>query len=228
MVHLVTQQFIEIMERKAIYRISSKILTILALTAIVCIVPNCKKKDLTYTISGNIHDVAFNNNLSGAKVQIQLENTGNSSANKTVELTTGADGSYSYTFTRDKFTSIEITVSKNMYFTQTTFLTLDELELNGTTTINYNMNALSWVRLHFTGNGSQDITYYQQQGLSGCAECCPSGAHNLYQVSDESIICINNGNTLYEIYYFLTGTTTGGPVGVVTVPFDTTDLNVSY
>jgi len=216
------------MERNAFYRLSSKMITILALTGALFLVPNCKKKDLTYTISGNVHDIAFNNNLSGAKVQIQLKNTGNSSANKTVVLTTGADGNYSYTFTRDKFTSIEITVSKDLYFTQNTFLTLDELELNGTTTQNYNMNALSWVRLHFTGDGTQDITYYQQEGLSGCAECCPGGQHNLYQVSDQSIVCINNGNTLYEIYYFLTGTTTGGPVGVITAPFDTTDLNVSY
>ncbi len=216
------------MERKTVYRISGKILTILALIAVVCVVPNCKKKDLNYTISGNVHDLAFNNNLSGAKVQIQLTNSANSSANKTVVLTTGADGNYTYTFARDKFTSIVITVSKDLYFTQQSFLTLDELELNGTTTMDYNMNALSWIRMNFNGDGSQDITYYQQEGLTGCAECCAGGQHQLYQVVDESIICINNGNTLYEIYYFLTGTTTGGPVGAITVPFDTTDINITY
>ncbi|MNY52470.1 hypothetical protein D3C86_1881440 [compost metagenome] len=119
-------------------------------------------------------------------------------------------------------------MSKTNYFGDETTTILDNLSLEDDNTFNFSVYAKSWARLHFVSNGTKTIKYLKMAGKSGCTECCPGGEMELSNVTDYSIYCINNGNTLYQIFYDVQGTSNNGTLSVTTVPFDTTDITINY
>jgi hypothetical protein len=189
---------------------------------------SCKKKNLKYTIKGVIYDSSFNTPLSGATVTISITSTTSTVAVQKVALTTDAAGNYSYELDREKLQNVIISVSKNNYFTEGTTTTLENLTLEEDNTFNYNLYAKSWARLHFVSDGTKTIKYFRQTGKNGCEECCPAGEIQLANITDYSVYCINNGNTPYQIFYDVQGTTNNGSLSVNTVPFDTTEILISY
>ncbi|MNU94581.1 hypothetical protein D3C71_845680 [compost metagenome] len=203
-----------------------KLIPLLGILAFFAI-NSCKKKDLTYQIKGTIYDSSLSIPLAGAQVVITASASGTSGITLAT-LTTDANGNYSYEVKRDKYQSINIAVTKNNYFPDGTTTTLDNLSLKDDNTFNYNLYARSWVRLHFVSDGTKVIKYYKQAGKNGCTECCPTGEIQLDHVTDQSVYCINNGNTAYQIFYDVQGTTNNGTLQVITVPFDTTELLISY
>lgn len=203
-----------------------KFIPILGILAFFAI-NSCKKKNLTYQIKGTVHDSSMNAPLAGAQVVIKASSSG-SVATTLATLTTDANGNYSYELKRDKYQGITISVTKANYFSDGSTSTLDNLSLEDDNIFNYNMYARSWVRLHFVSDGTKVIKYYKQGGKNGCTECCPTGEIQLDNIIDESVYCINDGNTLYKIFYDVQGTTNNGTLQVNTVPFDTTELLISY
>ncbi|WP_343633528.1 carboxypeptidase-like regulatory domain-containing protein [Fluviicola sp.] len=189
---------------------------------------SCKKKDLKYTIKGTIMDSSYNIPLSGAKVTISVTTANNSTPVQKVALTTDASGNYSYELEREKLQSVIISVEKDNYFSDGTTTTLDNLSLENDNTLNYGLYAKSWARIHFVSDGTKTIKYYKQVGKNGCTECCPSGEMQLANVTDYSVYCINNGNTQYQVFYDVQGTSNNGTLSVNTVPFDTTEILISY
>lgn len=189
---------------------------------------SCKKKNLKYLIKGTIHDSSFNVPLSGAKVSISVTTTSGSVPVQKTSLITDANGSYSYELDREKIQSVIISVEKDNYFSDGTTTTLDNLSLENDNTFNYNIYAKSWARLHFVSDGTKTVKYYKQAGKNGCAECCPTGEIQLNNITDYSVYCINNGNTPYQLFYDVQGTTNNGTLSVNTVPFDTTEILISY
>lgn len=196
----------------------------LAATIAFLLFTGCKKKDLTYTISGNIHDASFDNSLAGATVTITA--TGSSKNDFVKTITTGSDGNYTLTFERVKYTEIKIEVKKTNYFPQSATYTLEDFEINKENTVNFTLDAMAWVKLHFTGDGSKTVKYFRQQGLTGCDECCETGDQYIYNCLDQESLCINKGNDVYQIYYFVLGTEQHGQVEVTTTPFEYTELLV--
>ncbi len=202
---------------------------VLFLGALVLILSfSCKKKNLKYTIKGTIYDSSFNVPLSGAKVTIYVTTTSNSTPVQKVALTTDASGNYSYELEREKLQSVIISVDKENYFSDGMSTTLDNLSLDEDNTFNYNIYAKSWARVHFVSDGTKTIKYYKQVGKNGCSECCPTGEIQLNNITDYSVYCINNGNTQYQVFYDVQGTTNNGTLSVNTVPFDTTEILINY
>lgn len=196
----------------------------IAALSFVFLFNGCKKKDITYTITGVIHDNCFNTTLDSAQVTITA--TGSPKDDFTKTITTGPDGVYSITFNRVKYSNIEVKVEKPGYFPTSANYILDDLIVNGSYTANFSVDAKAWVNLHFTGDGTKTVKYFKQQGYNGCAECCPTGDQYLYNVLDEEITCMNKGNQIYQIYYFVEQTNQHGQVDVISTPFEYTELLV--
>lgn len=206
-----------------------KSLSILSIVAVVLIgIIGCKKDTITYTITGNVHDLSLDQNLSGATITVTttMANSSNGGTSKT--YTTDANGNFSFTFERGKIESILLEVSKDNYFEKTATYTLEDLSIDEDNVVNFNIYAKSWVKIRFLGDGANDYHYTRSQGLSNCTECCPGTEQTLYDVTDQSVYCINNGNTLYEIYWNVANTSYNGQMSVTTVPFDTTEMVISY
>lgn len=189
---------------------------------------SCKKKDLKYVIKGTVMDKSYSSPLAGAKVIISVTTTSSSALVQKTTLTTDASGSYSYELDREKLQSVVISVEKDNYFSDSRTTTLDNLSLDFDNTINFGIYAKSWARLHFVSDGTKTIKYFKQAGKNGCAECCPGGETQLSNITDYSVYCINDGNTSYQIFYDVQGTTNNGTLSVTTVPFDTTEILISY
>lgn len=192
------------------------------------VLDSCKKKNIEYTIEGTLSDKSFNTNLAGATIKLYVTEVGNTSLIEVGSVTTGSDGKYSFKIKREKYESISISFSKDNYFEQQVTTSIDNLSVKETNTFNFDCYAKSWVRIHITGNGINDCRYIRQEGYSGCAECCPTTYQYFNTPIDTSVYCINKGNTLYQVYYNVMQTPTQGPVGVTTVPFDTTELLIAY
>lgn len=191
-------------------------------------IASCKKGNIEYTIEGTIQDKSFNNTLSGALVKLYVVEVGTSNLVELGSVTTGSDGKYSFKFKREKYESVTIAVSKNQYFEQQSSQSLDNLNVKESNVFNFDFYAKSWARIHILGNGTNDCRFIKQEGYSGCSECCPTSYQYFVQPTDTSVYCINKGNTLYQVYYNVMQTPTQGPIGVTTVPFDTTELLISY
>lgn len=187
----------------------------------------CKKDKITYTIKGSVADQTFSSNLSGATVKLYITEAGSSSPKLINSLTTASDGSYTFTFERGNYQNVKIVVEKQNYFPQEKSFILDDLSVEDDNSYNFSTKAKGWVNIHFIGDGTQDVTYFKSSGLNNCSECCPTGEFTFLSVSDEQVICINNGNENYGIYYKVDGVTNFIPVSVTTTAFDTTEMQIN-
>lgn len=186
----------------------------------------CKKKTITYKIVGSIYDQTFSSNLSGATVELKVTYAGTSNAVTKETVSTGGDGSFTFELKRDKIESVTLVVSKSGYFQQSQTYNLDDLSVEDDNVMSFQTKAKAWVALHFTGDGTKTVKYFRSEGLSNCAECCPSGEFTLTNVTDQTIVCINNGNTNYGIYYMIVNETGYLPLSINTPAFDTTELAI--
>lgn len=184
----------------------------------------CKKKPITYNFVGSVYDQTYSTNLSGATVELKVTYAGTSSTVTKETTQTGSDGSFTFELERDKIESVTIVVSKSGYFQQSQTYNMDDLSVEDDNVITYQTKAKAWVALHFTGDGTKTVKYFRSEGLSNCSECCPSGEFTLTNVTDQTIVCVNNGNTNYGIYYMIVNETGYVPLSVTTPAFDTTEL----
>jgi hypothetical protein len=204
-------------------------LSLLALAFIIFIgFAGCKKDTITYTITGNVMDLSFNQHLAGATITVTTVMASSNSGGITKTFTTDANGNYSFSFERGKIESITLELSKDNYFGKTVSYTLDNLSFKQDNVVDFSCYAKAWVKMRFLGNGANEYKYSRSQGLSNCAECCSGTEQTLYDVVDESVYCINNGNSIYEIYWNVPNTSYNGQASVTTTPFDTTEMVISY
>jgi hypothetical protein len=203
---------------------------ILLLVVGCLVLPACKKKAITYKVNGTVTDQSLAQPLAGATVQLYEMPAGSSApTNVVATTTTGADGTYHFEFKREKVEKYTIKVSKALYFPVSTQFSAEDLSSSENNQFTHTTTAMSWVRLRFiNADADQNLKYIRQQGKNGCAECCPSGEQFIYGAADETIYCINDGNTTYQYYYWILNTPDNGPMSVVTPPFDTVDLVLNY
>jgi hypothetical protein len=185
----------------------------------------CKKKELSYTISGRVYDISSDHVLFGAKVKIYSSGAG--SDNFSTTQTTATGGTYSYTFPRKNYTDITIEVSKDGYFSQEQTFIIDDLEINNENEFNFDLESKAWVKLHFVGDGTKDVKFGRIEGYGGCDECCDGTEQIISDVLDQEILCINKGNQNYKIYYQVLGVSTIYTAEVITVPFEYTELLIN-
>lgn len=188
----------------------------------------CKKKTVTYEIKGTANDISSSVPLSGATVTLTLVSTSNNALNKVLTTTTAADGSYSFSFDRDKYSQMTLKMTKNLYFEKSYDFTLDDLKVDEANVYNFDVNSMSWVKLHITGDGSKTIRYIQTYGLTGCSECCPSGDQFLYNIDSLDLYFLNKGNTQFGVYFSVIGTSITGQEIVNTTPLDTTTISIGF
>lgn len=193
----------------------------------------CKKDELTFTLQGTVTDATFNTALVGAKVELIEMSVAGSAPNKTVGSTVlGSDGSYRFTFTRNKADSYVLKISKDLYFDIestipfASFSTEEPLERNFSTT------AMGWARFRFVNqtpaSPTDGIEIIKTDGKNNCLTCCPTQPFSHFGTGDTTFVCVNDGNTQIQYYYSVFGTTNQDFVGVVTVPFDTVEAVVYY
>jgi hypothetical protein len=206
-------------------------LNVFFLLSIVLLFCGCNKGAGTFTIKGNITDETFNMGLSGATIELYKVPVASNNEILVDALTLGNEGGYQFTFAREQVEKYIIRVNKNLYFPLESIVYYSSLSVESDNIRNYGTTAKSWVELRFLNTSpspTDQLRYIKQSGLTGCMECCPTVEQNYYGSLDTSIYCINKGNTLYSIYYWVLGTNNQGLLQANTVAFDTTQIYLSY
>ena len=192
---------------------------------------SCKKKNASFVVKGIITDETFNKGLSGAEISIYKILTGSTFETLISTTTVASDGSYSFSFDRDKSEKYTIKFTKENYFPIEKSISFSSLSTDNDNLRNYSTTAKSWVKLHFKNidpNDSDELRYIKQDGKFGCVECCGTTYQYLKGAADTSIYCINDGNTTYSYLYAVLNSTNQAIKSVVTVPFDTTEIYLEY
>lgn len=197
----------------------------------VLFVFSCKKKSAKYKISGQVMNTTANQPLSDATIVIETKGAGSSAEYvQYTTVSTDSEGRYSVELDRGKYDVIRLTGNKNLYFDFSYTLNVSSLSVEEENTQNLSTTAKSWVRLILKNNNPQPddfIIFSRQKGKKDCAECCASGSQTLYGAVNDTIYCINDGNTAYSVLYSSSGQ---NPIiaEVTTASFDTTQLLIQY
>lgn len=192
---------------------------------------SCKKGTGEFTIKGKITDETFSTGLNGAVIKLYKVPVASSSKILLETQALQEDGLYSFTFPREKTEKYILEVEKNLYFSLNKEIYYSDLTVNEPLVCNYGTKAKSWVELRFVNQVLQPTDHFRfikQDGLEDCDECCPDTEENIYDNLYFSRICANNGNEKYSIFYWSIGTAIQGFEECITVPFDTTLLEVVY
>lgn len=191
----------------------------------------CKKGAGEFTLEGVITDESFSNPLIGATVTLYSYGSSTNQENVIAQCTTTSDGKYSFVFPREPIEKYVLKIEKAQYFTIEEDVFYSSLHLKEINTRNLSTTAKSWVEIRIINNApsiNDHLQFIRQQGKSGCSECCLGDLQHFYGPQNTSIYCINDGNKLYSVEYAVSGTSNTGILGVVTIPFDTTELLISY
>ena len=195
------------------------------------LVVSCKKGQANFVLKGTITDLTFNQNLVGAEIKLYQVPVASAQQQLISTSTIGNDGTYSFTFPRDKMEKYIITINKTNYFEIIETVYFSDLTTKEDNIRNYSTKAKAWVKLAFFNSSpmpGDQLKYIKQAGKEGCAECCSDAEQLLNGSVNTSIYCINDGNTDYSYFYWVLGTGNQGLKSAYTTPFDTVEINLTY
>ena len=208
-----------------------KIWHIVAFTFLLTTV-GCKKGKADFTLKGVLTDSTFGQPLSNASVYLYEIEAGNTTSKLLGQLTTGSDGSYSFTFPRNQAESYNIVSDKSNYFPIDEVVYFSDMTIDEDNVRNFSTTAKAWVKLHFTNQSPAAVTdvlhILKQTGKSGCSECLTSDDINITGIVDTVISCVNDGNASFSYLFNVIGQANSGLKSATTNAFDTTVINLNY
>ncbi len=206
---------------------SSLILRYCAFVLLMVSVMACKKDTITYQLNCHVTDLSAAAGLVGATATVKIFYTAGAGQNSETTYTTDISGNFNLAIERKKIYKIVISISKDGYFSTSRTFYLDELSVEDPNNIDFSVYAKSWVKLHFTGDGTINYQFLREIGLENCEECFPSGLQTITNVTDTSLYYINNGNTPFQLFWNLIGTAVSGQENVITIAQDTTEILIA-
>tara|TARA_R110000737_G_scaffold223373_2_gene238395 strand:+ start:25822 stop:26454 length:633 start_codon:yes stop_codon:yes gene_type:complete len=190
----------------------------------------CKKKKVTYVVEGKVTNTSSATGLSNLQLKVELKKSGNAYYTTLTTVTTDSQGKYSFSIENDLYEKVKISATPSMYFEIDRIISYGDLNQESNV-YNINTSAKSWARLIFNNinpNPGDVLQYIKQQGKIGCNECCPADQQYLTGAVNDTIICINDGNSYYSYLYSVQGTSNTGIQAVYTSAFDTATLILNY
>lgn len=190
----------------------------------------CKKKKITYFIEGQVTNTSALGGLANLPLKIELKKAGSTFYTLLTTVNTDSQGNYNFSFENDLYEKIRITSSSSSFFPIERIIPYGDINQESNV-YNLSTSAKAWARLIFTNinpSNADHLRYLKQLGKEGCTECCSSLEQNLYGPVNDTIICINDGNSIYSYSYIVLGTTNSGIKEVFTPSFDTTTLILTY
>lgn len=193
---------------------------------------SCKKEDINFTLTGKITDATFGTGLEGATLTLKQIPIGGGMQQVIGSTVLGANGSYSFTFPREKVSKYILTVSKDNYFSISKEITFSEFSPEEDLVKNYSTTAMAWVKIRIVNNAPASMTdsfrFNKQEGKNDCPECCPQVEHFLTGLVDTTFICPTDANTTFSIFFQVPNTTIQGIESIQSVAFDTVTIQKSF
>lgn len=206
-----------------------RILFILLITS--AFLSGCKKGKSDFTLTGIVNDTTFDQPLSGTTVKLYEVEAGGGNQTLLGSVSVGSDGKYSFTFPRNKVENYILSIQKNQYFDNQIIIPFSSMTIKEDNVRDISTTAKSWAKitlLNINPQASDHLAIVKQQGKNDCTECCSMEQVDFYGAIDTSFYCANDGNTTYQFFYQLVGTSIQGLKTGTTVAFDTTEIILQY
>jgi hypothetical protein len=206
-------------------------LTNLLYLFLILVLFSCDKGAGEFSISGIVRDDTFNTSLVGAEIALYKVPLASNTEQFIGSQTITADGKYHFTVPRERIEKYILRVTKQLYFPIEKTIYFSELKLKEENVFDLTTWAQSWVELKFVNQNplSMDhFRYIKQSGYASCAACCPITEQDFYGAVDTSIYCVNKGNTIYSLLYWVLNTPNQGYLEANTTAFDTTQIYLNY
>jgi hypothetical protein len=192
----------------------------------------CKKKELTFSMSGIVTDATLGQKLSGATVRLLQKPAGGGTLKVVGTATMGSDGKFQFKFKREQAEKFFIEITKDNYFDIYEAISYDDFSTEKELTRNYSTTAKSWVKLKFKNVApsavSDILRWTKQLGKSNCTTCCDTEQHVILGVTDTTFKYISDGNMPFSYLYNSSNPTSSGIKEINTVAFDTVTLLLEY
>lgn len=192
---------------------------------------SCKKGKADFILKGTVSDNTFSTYHSGATIKLYQVPVASTQEILIATSVIGEDGTYSFTFPREKMEKYIVKIIKTNYFDIEKTVYFSELVVGEDNIRNYATTSKSWVGLRFINQNpipNDQLKYIKQEGKENCSECCSDTEQNYYGAIDTTIYCVNDGNTNYSYYYWIIGSTNQGLKVAYTIPFDTVEIVLVY
>jgi hypothetical protein len=199
--------------------------------SLILVLFSCNKGAGEFSISGNVRDDTFNTSLVGAEIALYKVPLASNTEQFIESQTIPSDGKYQFTVPRERIEKYILRITKHLYFPIEKIIYFSELKLKEENVFDLTTWAQSWVEIKFVNQNplSMDhFRYIKQAGYASCATCCPSTEQDFYGALDTSIYCINKGNTIYSLLYWVLNTPNQGYLEANTTAFDTTQIYLNY
>jgi len=203
---------------------------IILIISTISLLVGCKKKIVNYIVTGNVYDNTFSTNFSGLTLKIEVKKSGNAYYSLLTNVNTESNGNYSFTIQNDLYEKVRISATPTNYFTIERIIPYGNLTQDANI-YNLSTTAKAWARLIFKNdnpNPNDQLQYTKQDGKIDCSQCCSADEQILSGAVNDTIICINDGNTYYSYLYSVLGTSNNGIKAVYTPAFDTATLILNY
>lgn len=191
----------------------------------------CRKGKSDFTLTGTITDSTFGQALAGGTVSIYEVEAGGGNQTHIGTQSIGSDGSYSFTFPRNKVENYILKIQKSMYFDNEVIIPFSSMTIKEDNIQDLSTTAKSWAKITLFNTNPQPgdhLAIVKQQGKDDCIDCCSSSQMDFYGEIDTSFYCANDGNTTYQFFYQLVGTGIQGIKSGTTAAFDTTEIILQY
>ncbi len=202
------------------------------LISIFLVAAACKKGKADFTIKGVLTDATFNQSMAGISVSLYEIEAGTTTQSLIGTVSTGSDGSYSFTFPRNQAEAYLLKAEKNNYFPINETINFSDLTIENDNIRNFSTTAKAWMKLRFTNQAPANtwdvLRYSLQEGKTGCDECLGSGTYTLYGIVDTVFYCVTDGNSAFTYYYEVDGTPDSGFKSTTSVAFDTVSMTLNY
>lgn len=192
---------------------------------------SCKKKELNYILEGVITDKTFNTPMANLPLTIEVQDAGSVGFSYHSSVTTDANGKYHFEIARGTIDKIRVSGQKENYFPMEFVVSVSKLNIDETSVISGSTTAKAWARLifvHTSGNPNAELQYTKTDGKQDCAECCPKTTQSLLGFVNDTVYCINDGNTNYSYNYIVVGTPNLNSISCYTPAFDTGQVILNY
>ncbi|MFT5581764.1 MAG: hypothetical protein ACI9G9_001024 [Psychromonas sp.] len=205
---------------------------ILLVIGIPLLLFSCKKKGkVEYTVVGAITDKTFDQPAASVSIDVYATRDASLEFTLLTSTNTDANGNYGFAFQRDLYDKIKVVPKKNNYFDGEFTINFADLSVEKDNVRNGEIYAKSWAKIIFSnpgGSPSDHLSYIKQTGKSDCDGCCPNTENHLYGQYQDTIVCINNGNSNYSFLYNKYTAGNQGVETISTIAFDTTMLMFTH
>ncbi len=198
---------------------------------VILLLFGCHKGTGNFIIKGEVLDETFNIGLQDAVISIYKVPIGTSDQQFIESIVLPSSGQYQFTVPREKMERYVLKIEKEKYFPLEKDLYYSQLSLAQDNICDLSTRAKAWAKIHFKNINpvaSDHFRYIKQEGLAACDECCPITTQNFYGPLDTTFYCLNNGNSIYSLFYWEMNTNNNGLKSANTSAFDTTLIEVIY